>query len=120
MKADNADRVIHGKNYFGTFSTLLLTPLKNFITRLSMHPALIASLAALLVALIYIRAQITDLEWMLCDREYYKGRFFDLALTEQTLRAKCSVQANTINKLQTDNALLRAELKRKHRRVPVL
>lgn len=85
-----------------------------------MHPALIASLAALLVALIKIRNLINDLGWTVCDREYYKGRFNDLVLTEQALRAKCSVQQNAINKLQTDNALLRAELKRKHRRVPVL
>ena len=85
-----------------------------------MHPLIPLLLLALLAALIYIRAQQADLEWMMCDREYYRGRFNDLTLTEQTLRARGSVQQNTINKLQTDNALLRSELKRKHRRVPVL
>ncbi len=85
-----------------------------------MHPALIASLAALLVALIKLRsisAELTDSNY---SRNFWKNSMEEWRNACAAWRGRYDTQVDTINKLQTDNALLRAELKRKHRRVPVL
>lgn len=85
-----------------------------------MQPLLIASLVALLIALIRLKMKsdvLTNAEhW----RDYWKRASSEWMSSHRSLMAKYDAQVVTINKLQVDNALLKAELKKKHRRVPQL
>lgn len=85
-----------------------------------MQPLLITSLVALLSALFWIRSLQFDRSLETHLHEFWKTAADEWMKRCGELRSKYDAQVVTINKLQVDNALLKASLKQKHLRVPKL